>query len=90
MYERDPNHDRALQAYLELNESRARAQAAADRLYDRGFYGLQRALATVSPNFKPCGDAQGKPLASPSLGQPEPAGVTSRSGGQAGSAKGQQ
>jgi hypothetical protein len=54
----DPHHDAAVELALRLNEEWARKQTAADRLYDGGFYRLQRALGRVGGSTKPCGDPQ--------------------------------
>jgi len=57
MYQRDPNHDAAVQIALAMNERLGRKLDASDRL-DRGYYRMQRALGTVAPNAKPCGEPQ--------------------------------
>jgi hypothetical protein len=56
MYFPDPNHDRAVEIALEMNERYGRKSAAADRIYDRSFYRIQRALGRIEASAKPCGE----------------------------------
>jgi hypothetical protein len=41
-----------------MNERLGRTLDAYDRQFDRGYYRVQRALATVAPDSKPCGEPQ--------------------------------
>ena len=43
---------------LAMNERLGRTLYACDRQFDRGYYRVQRALGTVAPNSKPCGEPQ--------------------------------
>ena len=58
MYQPDPNHDAAVQLALAMNERLGRTLDACDRQFDRGYYRVQRALATVAPDSKLCGEPQ--------------------------------